>query len=323
MIISENSMPIPKVSVIVPNYNHAPYLRQRLDSIFNQSFQDFEVIILDDCSTDNSKEIIEEYRNHPQVSHVVYNETNSGSPFKQWAKGFDLAQGEYIWIAESDDWSEAIFLEELMPQINQNQDILVAFCQSIYSYSHSTKIANFISSSCIMSGKDFFNKHMLFCNSICNASSVLFRKDALKKIPSFYQDFHGAGDYLFWIEFLLIGNIAYIHKPLNHFRQHSSNTTTTNRTSGNEFYELYQIFCYLCKRKAISFFMQKVLILHYINRIELAHKHDGLDLTHYRVLRHLWGKNPFNILFLNFFVFFGKFFWDLASKSRLFKQNLL
>ena len=52
---------MPQVSVIVPNYNHAPYLRQRLDSIFNQNFQDFEVIILDDCSTDNSKEIIEEY----------------------------------------------------------------------------------------------------------------------------------------------------------------------------------------------------------------------------------------------------------------------
>ena len=64
-------MTTPRVSVIVPNYNHAPYLRQRLDSIFNQTFQDFEVIILDDCSTDNSKEVIEEYRNRSQVSHVV------------------------------------------------------------------------------------------------------------------------------------------------------------------------------------------------------------------------------------------------------------
>ena len=85
---------MPQVSVIVPNYNHALFLRQRLDSIFNQNFQDFEVIILDDCSTDNSKEIIEEYRNRPQVSHIVYNDTNSGSPFKQWAKGCDVARGE-------------------------------------------------------------------------------------------------------------------------------------------------------------------------------------------------------------------------------------
>ena len=112
---------MPLVSVIVPNYNHAPFLRLRLDSIFNQTFQDFEVIILDDCSTDNSKEIIEEYRNRPQVSHVVYNETNSGSPFKQWAKGFDLAQGEYIWIAESDDWAELAFLEVFISVLTKNE----------------------------------------------------------------------------------------------------------------------------------------------------------------------------------------------------------
>ena len=105
-------MPQPAVSVIVPNYNHAPFLRRRLDSIFNQTYQDFEVIILDDCSSDNSKEIIEQYRNRPQITHIVYNEVNSGSPFKQWAKGFDLAKGEYIWIAESDDWAELNFLEE-------------------------------------------------------------------------------------------------------------------------------------------------------------------------------------------------------------------
>lgn len=306
---------VAKVSVIVPNYNHAPYLRQRLDSIFNQTFQDFEVIILDDCSTDNSKEIIEEYRNYPKISHIVYNEKNSGSPFKQWAKGFDLARGDYIWIAESDDWAELNFLDELMPAINQKQDVLVAFCQSVYSYNDSSKTADFLSSSSVMKGKDFFNNHMLFCNSICNASSVLFRKAALKKIPSFYQNFHGAGDYLFWIEFLLIGDVAYIHKPLNHFRQHSSNTTTTNRTSGNEFYELHQIFSYLCKRNAISFFMKKVLILHYINRIELAYQYDKLEENKYKELYHLWGGR-FYVLFLKFYVSCGKSIWKIASFSK-------
>ena len=53
--------------VIIPNYNHALYLQERLDSVFNQTYQDFEVIILDDCSTDNSREIIEKYANNPKV----------------------------------------------------------------------------------------------------------------------------------------------------------------------------------------------------------------------------------------------------------------
>lgn len=77
---------MPTVSVIVPNYCHAPYLEQRIESILQQTFQDFELILLDDCSTDGSREILERYRNHPKVSGIFYNERNSGSPFKQWKK---------------------------------------------------------------------------------------------------------------------------------------------------------------------------------------------------------------------------------------------
>ena len=92
-----------KVSIIVPNYNHEKYLDERIQSILNQTYQDFEIIILDDCSTDNSKFVIEKFRNNEHVSHIVYNEQNSGSTFKQWERGFELAKGELIWIAESDD----------------------------------------------------------------------------------------------------------------------------------------------------------------------------------------------------------------------------
>ena len=69
---------MPTVSVIVPNYCHAPYLEQRIESILQQTFQDFELILLDDCSTDGSREILERYRNHPKVSGIFYNERNSG-----------------------------------------------------------------------------------------------------------------------------------------------------------------------------------------------------------------------------------------------------
>ncbi len=71
---------MPRVSVIVPNYNHGKYLPLRLESIFNQTFQDFEVILLDDCSSDNSREILELYRNHPKVSTIIYNKRIRGSP---------------------------------------------------------------------------------------------------------------------------------------------------------------------------------------------------------------------------------------------------
>ena len=104
----------PKVSVIVPNYNHAPYLRQRLDSIINQTFRDFEVIVLDDASTDNSREIIQTYAHYPQL-RFLFNGTRNGSAFKQWQKGLESARGEYIWFAESDDCASPHFLSKLLP----------------------------------------------------------------------------------------------------------------------------------------------------------------------------------------------------------------
>ncbi len=96
----------PIVSVIIPNYNYSAFLKQRIDSVLQQTFNDIEVIILDDNSSDNSKDVIESYRGEPHVSHIVYNEENSGSTFKQWRKGFDLARGEFIWIAEADDFAD-------------------------------------------------------------------------------------------------------------------------------------------------------------------------------------------------------------------------
>lgn len=81
----------PKVSVIVPNYNHSAFLKERIDTILQQTYQDFELIILDDCSTDNSVSIIESYRNNEHVTHIVLNEQNSGSTFLQWDKGVSLA----------------------------------------------------------------------------------------------------------------------------------------------------------------------------------------------------------------------------------------
>lgn len=106
-----------KVSVIVPSYNHAEYLRLRLDSILDQTYRDFEVIILDDCSSDDSRDVIESYRGNPAVSHIVYNQINSGSPFHQWKKGMQLACGELVWIAESDDCCETGLLERLVEHL--------------------------------------------------------------------------------------------------------------------------------------------------------------------------------------------------------------
>ena len=110
----------PLVSVIIPNYNHSAYLRKRIESVLQQTYKNFEVTILDDCSTDNSLAIINEYKDNPHVKQIVVNEHNTGNTFIQWERGFNLAQGELIWIAESDDYAEPQLLEKAIEAFQKN-----------------------------------------------------------------------------------------------------------------------------------------------------------------------------------------------------------
>ena len=105
---------MPVVSVIVPNYNHAQFLPSRLDSILGQTFADFEVIYLDDASTDNSERVIAPFLEDRRI-RVIRNTVNSGSAFKQWNRGVREARGEYVWIAEADDSAEPTLLSRLVP----------------------------------------------------------------------------------------------------------------------------------------------------------------------------------------------------------------
>ncbi|MGV6829982.1 MAG: glycosyltransferase family 2 protein, partial [bacterium] len=114
----------PKISIIVPNYNHEKYIEQRLFSIFNQTYQDFEVILLDDASTDKSPEILKSYEHHEKVQSLIINDSNSGSPFLQWQRGIQLSKGDLIWIAESDDYCELNFLEILVNQKSKNTNLI-------------------------------------------------------------------------------------------------------------------------------------------------------------------------------------------------------
>lgn len=223
----------PLVSIIVPNYNHKPYLQQRLDSIFGQTFQDFEVILLDDASTDGSQVILETYRKHPKVAHLIINTQNSGSPFKQWQKGVNLAQGEYFWIAESDDYCEQDFLEKLL-KVSHTKTVL-AYCASNIIDNKGTnkgrhKWADALDKKRWLHnysnyGRAEIKDYIRFRNCITNASAVLFKKSAIRGV-SMPITMKFCGDWYIWIEILKQGDLAYISEPLNYFRRHVASTRT-------------------------------------------------------------------------------------------------
>ena len=306
--------PKPLVSIIVPNYNHAVYLRRRLDTIFNQTFQDFEVIILDDCSSDNSKEIIEEYRNRPQVSHIVYNETNSGSPFKQWAKGFELAQGEYIWIAESDDWADLNFLSTLVPELNKKNTI-VAFSNSTIVYPNKMELALDITSSTLFNGLDFLKKHMIYGNSISNASSAVFKKECLNKISTTYESFKSSGDWLFWIELCLLGKVYFSAKPLNYNNRHGNNVTAAwskTKAEGTAPLEDFYIYSYLKKQNLLSIYQTCSIAAIKLRWIE-ANKSNFISRDVYKKLKQTWGSNVIKTFLSKCVERSGFYLWKLIK----------
>jgi glycosyltransferase involved in cell wall biosynthesis len=123
-------MKVPKVSVIIPNYNHAPFLQRRIESVLNQTYRDFEIIYLDDASTDHSGEIFAAFADDQRI-RAVLNTTNTGIPGKQWNKGVLEARGDYVWIAESDDYADEHFLERLVSRLDEYPTAGLAYCQSL------------------------------------------------------------------------------------------------------------------------------------------------------------------------------------------------
>jgi len=247
-----NSLPL--VSVIVPNYNHARYLPQRIDSVLKQTYGNIELIILDDCSPDNSRSIIAEYSAKDTRIQVVLNERNSGSTFKQWNKGISLAKGKYVWIAESDDYADFHFLEVLVSFLEADEDVGLAYCNS-YSVDEDSKIIGSWASTSfytdldpvlwtkdfVLNGQYLLNEYMGIRNVIPNASAVVIRKTILEQVGPADETFRLNGDWIFWVKILLISKIAYSAQLFNYFRQHTNNVRSSTTKNGLALLELTRV----------------------------------------------------------------------------------
>ena len=235
------------VSIIIPNYNHAAFLQQRIESVLNQTYQDFEVILLDDCSKDDCKEIIESYRNHIKIRAIVYNERNSGSTFSQWNKGVSLAKGDIIWIAESDDMADKDFLKKLVPFFSKDKNVGLVYCQSYQYNSNSDITGNWsfwtqelggekFDIQFEMKGTEYINRYLIYKNTIPNASAVLFSKKIYQQIGGADATIKNCSDWLTWLKVLTVSNIIFIPELLNYFRYHENSVTTSQINNSEGIY---------------------------------------------------------------------------------------
>lgn len=293
------------VSVIVPNYNHAQFLEQRLESIFNQTYTNFEVIFLDDCSTDNSVEIAQRYKSNPHLKSIIINEHNSGSTFQQWNKGFSLAKGEIIWIAESDDYCEINMLEELVKAYTHSDKIVLAYSTLkmvdmngvLYRKRSHSRPNRY------MSGKDFVCKCLTPSNIILNASCAIFSRKAALKVRENYMKFKGAGDYLFWTEIAMQGDIAIVDKKLNYFRRAGSSVTDKNFASGIAAVEDMEVLKYIDSICHLSPLRKRIA---YANHAKMLSTVKYLDEKIRRKNYDLWEVESHLTIFDSFLLWFQK-----------------
>lgn len=273
------SSPNKKVSVVIPNYNYKKYLKGRIRSILRQRYPIYELIILDDASTDGSVEeilrVLKKYKielkedkttnnreekkysfeNEKLKVKLVVNKKNSGKAILQWKKGFELATGDYVWIAETDDLSSRNFLREVMngfcdPEVGLSyteSEIInkwgIMICPN-FRWSRDREKTGHYDKSYTKDGAREIEEIMAIRCTIPNVSAAVFYKN--EKIPfGRYLDeavkFGQVGDWYFYTKILAHGKINYVRKSLNKFRVHGDSTTGKARKAREHYEEVLKM----------------------------------------------------------------------------------
>ena len=246
----------PRVTIIIPNYNHADFLEQRIECVLNQTYTNFDVFILDDDSSDQSLEIITKYEEHPRIRAIITNSENSGSVFKQWVRGIDLSTGKYLWIAESDDFAHETFLEETVKLAESFENAGLIFTDS-YNVDRDANVKEKVSERHALISSiesDFYlfdDKTKAPCYFIdnmliLNVSSVLFGLKKFKETVDLLElkSYKNTGDQFSYLSLFLKHEIIYLNRPLNYRRIHGSNTTAVNFKNGTIYRERIKIINY-------------------------------------------------------------------------------
>ena len=252
---------LPLVTVAVPNYRHERYLPLRLQSIADQTFTDYEVLLLDDASPDGSLRVLNAFAEGRPSWSVHPNEVNSGSPFAQWNKAASLAHGRYLWIAESDDYADPQLLERLVAVLESDPNLVIAYGQSMlvdsegqpmhsfdvhYRYVYGTEAQRWVDGY-RNNGRDEVRNFMLLHNVVPNASGALIRLETFRAVGGADPNWRLNGDWMTYIKLLEQGGIAFIPEVLNYFRVHSETARQKANEGGDVYLELLALVDYIAR----------------------------------------------------------------------------
>ena len=219
---------MPTVSICLPVYNGEDYLKFAIESALGQSFGDFELLIADDCSTDRSSEIAQEYAGKDK--RIVYwrNASNKGL-FGNYNESMFRASGEYIKPYAQDDMFEPTMLEEMLAKFKQHPDVtLIACARKIVDPDNNLlKVQSEFAEDKIIAGEEIVRTGLTtLSNGIGEPSTVMFPRKYLGE--GFDTSLHHLGDMEYWFRLALHGKFCYMTKVLASFRRHPESTTNKN-----------------------------------------------------------------------------------------------
>ena len=240
----------PLVSIVFTSYNHREYLKQALDSLVNQTYPNLEIIIIDDCSTDGSQEILKEYEHYDNIN-LKLETKNSGSYVKASNYGASFAKGEYILFAQCDDFAEANQIETLIKEFEKNPSVGVVFSKShlvdekgmVFTDDFMGREKSFkeaVNKTSLISGSKM-KEFLSFSCVIPNLSAALIKHSLFKEINGLSEEYLVVADWEFWLDLTEKTDFYYVSQPLNYFRQHA----TTIRSSIKmkiQIVEIYKMF---------------------------------------------------------------------------------
>jgi glycosyltransferase involved in cell wall biosynthesis len=201
----------PKVSVIIPTYNRAHIITRAIQSVLDQTYKDFEIIIVDDGSTDNTESVVKSF-NDNRIIYIRSNNTNKGVASARNI-GIKLSKAEYIAFQDSDDVWYPYKLEKIMKVIEDHSNI-----DFIYSYGKVLRQGTFIRDVGKNPGINNISKKELIINLFRSNSiptqGVVVRKDKIIKVGGFDESFISASDHELWLRLIPICDIYYLDEPL-------------------------------------------------------------------------------------------------------------
>jgi glycosyltransferase involved in cell wall biosynthesis len=225
-----NILKNPAVSFIVPCYKLAHLLPECINSILSQTYGDFEVLIMDDCSPDNTAHVARSFEDH-RIKHVR-NEVNLG-PLGNYNKGIGLSRGKYVWLISADDYlRQPHILQRYVELMEEHPNVGYTFCPGIGV--RDGKESEFLDYSAygncdrIVSGHVFLRR--LIGGNIILTPSAMVRRECYEKISFFPLgvvwnnipiDMVWGGDWYLWCVFALFFDVGYFAEPMVCYREHS------------------------------------------------------------------------------------------------------